>query len=641
YDEFGGYAGKRAAGFNNPANPLGSLNRQKDNRGFEGSAFGNVYLEYEPVTDLVLRTSIGGNYGSAYFWSYFGRTYENAENNSAVTYNEGAAHHFGWTFTNTVNYKKQFGSHAIDVLLGQEALNTGRGRGINGMGLNPFTEDRNFVTLSTTTSGSTRTVGSDYFKGVNFSSLFGRLNYVFNDRYLASVVVRRDGSSRFGPENRYGVFPAVSLGWRLSEETFMDQTTWFDDLKLRVGWGIMGNSNNVAPFNQYSLYGTSVALASYPINNGDAAEGFYRSRIGNPAAKWEKAITRNIGFDAILFNSKLDVVVDFWKKDTEDLLFQVPITVANGVAAQVPSVNVGKMENKGVDIKIVARGGTTIGYELTANGGFLRNEIVELNEGATYLTNEDPSFRNINPIRNQVGRPISSFFGYQVVGLFQSQAEIDAAPQQEGVIKTENADAENAAQGVGRFRFADINNDGIIDAEDRTWLGSPVPKFTGGLNFKLTFKGFELEGYMFTSLGNKIFNMSKWYTDFYPSFAGAAISERVKQSWTPENPNASIPIFENVSNFSTNSQANSFYVEDGSYFRMQNLSVAYNLPTTFLSSVNFTKIRVFAGVNNLFTISDYEGLDPSVGGDVDTRFGIDIGNYPITRSWTIGFNLGF
>ncbi|MEX2233229.1 MAG: TonB-dependent receptor [Cyclobacteriaceae bacterium] len=643
-DEFGGWAGTRATGFNNPRNPVANLDRQKDNRGFAGSGFGNLYLEYAPLKDLVLRTSFGGNYNSFYVWSYGGRQYENSENNSAVSYNEGAGHSFAWTFTNTLNYKKQFGTHSIDLLLGQEALNTGVGRNMGGTGLNPFSEDRDFVTLSTTTAGSSRTVGSDYFKGVNFTSIFGRLNYSFDDRFLASVVVRRDGSSRFGSENRYGVFPAFSAAWRLSEENFMSTATWVDDFKIRGGYGIMGNSNNVNPNNQYSLFATSVGASSYPINNGGAVEGFYRSRIGNPFAKWEKAVTTNVGFDGYFFNNRIDVIVDFWQKDTEDLLFQVPITVLNGSPAFVaaPSVNVGKMLNKGIDIQVIARGDMNeIGYEFTVNGGFLKNEIIALNEGATYLTTENPSYRNITPIRNQIGRPISSFFGYEVVGLFQNQAEIDAAPLQAGVVRSQDATAQNVTQGVGRFRFRDINGDGVITSDDRTWLGSPVPKFTGGTNLKFNFKGFEFETYMFASLGNKIFNQSKWFTDFYPSFAGASISERVKDSWTPENPDATIPIFENVSNFSTNTQSNSFYVEDGSYFRMQNISIAYNLPGTTLSRMNLSKLRFFAGVNNVFTISGYQGLDPSVGGDVDTRFGIDIGNYPITRSWTVGLNLGF
>jgi TonB-linked SusC/RagA family outer membrane protein len=515
---------------------------------------------------------------------------------------------------------------------------------MQGTGLNPFSEDRDFVSLSTTTPGATRTVGSGLSNGVTFSSYFGRLNYAFADKYLFSAVLRRDGSSRFGPESRYGVFPAFSAGWRISEENFMQSLAWLDELKLRGGWGVMGNSNNVPSDNQFSLYGTSVGASSYPIDNAAGIEGFYRSRLGNPAGKWEKAVTQNIGFDAYLFESKLDIVFDIWQKDTEDLLFQVPITVTNGFFAAAPFVNVGKMQNKGVDIQVITRGNISdVAYEFTINGGFLKNEIVELNEGATYLAtaDADPSFRRIRPIRNQLGHSISSFFGYEVMGLFQTQAEIDAAPVQEGVIRTQDADAETVAQGVGRFRYRDINGDGVINSDDRTFLGSPVPKFTGGLNFKFSFKGFELESYMFLSLGNKIWNQSKWFTDFYPSFAGAAISERVKDSWTPTNTNTSIPIYENVSNFSTNTQANSFYVEDGSYFRMQNITLAYNIPASTLSKLNMSKLRVFASTNNVFTITGYDGLDPSVGGDVDLRFGIDVGNYPITRSWTFGLNLGF
>jgi TonB-linked SusC/RagA family outer membrane protein len=631
YDVFGGYAGTRASGFNNPRNPVANLDRQKDNRGFGVNGIGNLYLEYNPIENLTIRSSIGGNFGTGYSWSYFGRQYENSENNSAVSYSEGAFQFLGWTFTNTLNYKKSFGVHNLDVLLGQEALNTGDGRTMSGTGLNPFTEDRDFVTLNTTTAGATRTVGSDYFKGVHFSSYFGKIGYVYNDRYLASFVLRRDGSSRFGSNNRYGVFPAFSLGWRITEEGFMSSLTFVDDLKIRGGYGIMGNSNNVNPNNQYSLYATGVGQSSYPIDNSGAAEGFYRSRIGNPDAKWEKAITANIGFDGTFLGGKVDVIFDLWQKNTEDLLFEVPITVTNGPFAAAPSVNVGKMLNRGVDLQIITRGNINreITYELTVNGGFLKNEIVELAEGITYLSggNNEPSYRGIAPIRNQIGRSISSFFGFKTLGLFQDQEEVNSAPAQAGAAP-------------GRFRFADINGDNVINQDDRVWLGSPVPKFTGGLNFKINYKLFTLESYMFASIGNKIWNQSKWFTDFYPSFAGAAISERVKDSWTPENTGASIPIFENVSNFSTNTQANSFYVEDGSFLRMQNISVSYTLPANLLSKFKLEKVRVIAGVNNVFTITGYEGLDPSVGGDADTRFGVDIGNYPITRSWTFGVNLG-
>jgi TonB-dependent starch-binding outer membrane protein SusC len=311
-------------------------------------------------------------------------------------------------------------------------------------------------------------------------------------------------------------------------------------------------------------------------------------------------------------------------------LFQLPITQTAGYRASAPSVNVGEMQNKGIDLQIVTRGKFTndLGYELNSTVTLLDNKIVSLAPGLTYLTTVNPGFRGIQPIRNQIGYSLSSFYGFQVLGLFQSAEEVRNAPTQAGA-------------GPGRFRYADLNGDGKIDQEDRTYLGSPVPKFTTGLNFTLTYKNFDLNTYMYASIGNKIFNQSKWFTDFYPSFAGAAISERVKDSWTPQNTNTDQPIFEKASNFSTNTQANSWYVEDGSYLRLQNISLGYTLPGNLLNRARMSRLRLFVSTNNVFTITKYKGLDPSVGGNADTNFGIDVGNYPITRAVTGGVNLSF
>jgi TonB-linked SusC/RagA family outer membrane protein len=516
------------------------------------------------------------------------------------------------------------------VLAGQEALNTGAGRSINANGLNPFSQDINYVTI--TTLGNRNPPSSNLFKGVNFYSLFSRAIYTLNDKYIVTGVIRRDGSSRFGVNNRYGVFPAVSAAWRVSSESFMKNLPWVQDLKVRGGYGTMGNSNNVDPNNQYSLYAARVDNSGYDINgsNSSIVDGYYRTRIGNPNAKWETSVTKNIGIDGSFLKGKLDVIVDFWQKDTKDLLYQLPITATAGFGAAAPSVNIGKMVNKGIDIQVINRGKITtdLGYEVNVTGSFLKNEITKIADGLTYLTNVNPGFRGINPIRNQLGYGLSSFYGFKVLGLFQSKAEVDAAPAQDG-------------KGVGRFRYADLNSDGKIDANDRTYLGSPIPKFTGGVNFTLTYKGFDLSAYVYTSIGNKIFNVSKWFTDFYPSFSGAAISERVKESWTPQNTGATIPIFETASNFSTNTQASSFYVENGSYLRLQNVSLGYNLPKSILDKLKLNRVHLYASTNNLFTVTKYQGLDPQVGGNADTNFGIDVGNYPLTKSFTVGLNLGF
>ena len=346
YNVFGGYAGTTAGGFNNPRNPVASRDGSMNDRNFNGLAFGNVYAEYDVIPGLTLRTSIGGNY-SNFAYRYYGRwQYENSENNSAFTYGQGSGYGFGWTFTNTINYKKTFDVHSVDVLVGQEALNTGAGWNMDATGLNPFSWDPNFVNLTQTSS---RVVNSSQFLGVNFYSLFGRINYNFKEKYILSAVIRRDGSSRFGANNRFGVFPAVSLAWRISDEAFMDALPFVSDLKIRGGYGAMGNSNNVDPNNQYSLYGGSLGASSYDIggSNSSAVQGFYRTRIGNPDAKWETSITKNIGFDGNLFDGRLDLIVDFWEKDTKDLLLAVPITATAGPNAAAPSVNIARMLNRG------------------------------------------------------------------------------------------------------------------------------------------------------------------------------------------------------------------------------------------------------------------------------------------------------
>jgi TonB-dependent starch-binding outer membrane protein SusC len=630
-DEFGGYAGTASRGFNNPRNPLASREGLLNNRNFNAAAFGNVYGEWDIIDDLTFRTSVGGQYNNNYFWDYTRLQYENSENNSAFGYGEGGGFSFGWTFTNTLSYKKKIEKHDFNVLVGQEALNSGAGRNINAVGQNPFSTDPDFITISNLPV-STRQVNSSQFKGVNFNSYFGQLRYTFNDKYIFSAVVRRDGSSRFGENARYGVFPAFSAAWRLSSEPFMQSATWIDDLKIRGGYGEMGNSNNVDPNNQFSLYAGNIGASSYDItgSNSNAQIGFRRSRIGNPNAQWETAVTQNIGFDGTFFNGRLDVIFDWWRKDTKDLLFTVPIPLTAGSNAAPPAVNIGEMLNRGLDLLVSTRGNLTgdLTYELTFTGSTLKNEIVSLAPGLSFITSVNPSYRGIQPIRNAVGQPLSSFFGYNVLGLFRNQEDVNSHAAQDG-------------KAPGRFKFEDVNGDGRITPDDRVFLGNPVPDFTGGMNFTIGYKGFDLSAYLYASIGNEIWNQSKWFTDFFQTFEGAAISNRLKNAWTPENLNATTPVVERVSNFSTSNVANSFYIEDGSYLRFQNLTLGYSAPASVLSKLKMERARVFASVNNLATITGYSGLDPAVGGDADLTFGIDVGNYPVTRGWTFGLNLSF
>ena len=629
-NEFGGYAGTAAPGFNNPRNPIASIEGASNDQVFEVQLFGNVYLEFEPIEDLIIRTSYGGAYRNVNGEFFNRRQYENSENNAAFSYSQFNNYNTEWVWTNTINYSFEIGDdHSFGILAGQEALNTGTFRSINASGLNPFAETPDFINLSTLEN---TVVNGGNGNGINFSSYFGRLTYDFQDKYLFTAVVRNDGSSRFGEENRRGTFPSFSVGWRASEEGFLSGVNWIDDLKIRGGYGIIGNSNNVDPNNQFSLYATNLFNSSYDIggSNSNTATGFFRSRIGNPAAKWERAITTNIGIDALLWDGKVDVVLDIWQKDTEDLLFQLPVTVQTGFRASAPSVNVGEMRNTGVDLKVKTIGNLSseIGYELTVNASFLNNEITSFAEGITNLPQFSSSYRGITPVLNQVGEPLSTFYGFVTDGLFANQAEVDAHASQDGAAP-------------GRFRFRDLDNNGTIDLNDRTSIGNPIPDFNGGITFKTTWRNWEMELYGYAVLGNEIYMMSKLFTDFYPLFPGAAISERVLGSWTPENLNAEIPVFENASNFSTMTQSSDFFVEDGSYFRLQNLTIGYNIPTPTLDRWGMTKFRIFATANNLFTISGYDGLDPAVGGEADVNFGVDLGNIPITRQYTFGVNVAF
>ncbi|MFD2934709.1 SusC/RagA family TonB-linked outer membrane protein [Spirosoma flavum] len=632
YDVFGGYAGTAAKGFNNPANPRASRDAAKNNKQFSVGLFGNAYLEYDVIPDLTIRSSIGGSITNYYNKTTSRNTYENAEgNNGGFRINEGGGYTLAWTFTNTAQYKRKFGIHSIDLLGGIEALNTGFGRDVSGVGVNPYSTDPNYATI-TTSSATGRQVNSDLFSGVTFYSQFGRINYSLLDKYLVTAVVRRDGSSRFGASNRFGVFPALSAAWRLSSESFMKNLPFITDLKIRGGWGQMGNSNNVDPNNQYSLYQSNIAN-SYDISGGNAGvdPGFYRSRIGNPNAKWETSTTTNIGIDGSFLRGKLDLVFDLWRKDTKDLLFQVPIPGVIGQRATAPSVNIASMRNQGIDIQIITRGkvASDLGYEVNVTGSFLQNKILTLAPGVPYFDVSPGTNRlSLPETRNAPGQSLAAFYGYKVVGLFNSKEEVNAAPTQDGA-------------GVGRFRYQDTNGDGQITDADRTFLGSPIPKFTGGLTLSLTYKGFDMSTYLYASVGNKIFNMSKWFTDFYPSFSGAAISSRVKDSWTPTHMNTTQPIFEDVSNFSTNTVPNSFYVENGSFLRMQNITLGYTLPASLLNKINLSRVRFSISANNVFTVTGYKGLDPGVGGAADQNLGIDVGNYPITRSYNAGVSIGF
>ena len=612
-------------------NQVASLTRAKDNTNWNMHLIGSAFVDVKIVQGLNFKSTIGGTFDNGTWNSYSYKTYENAENNSSNSFQEESYYGNDWVWTNQLTFDKTFGDHKILAVAGYEAVKYGIGRGIGGSRASYFSDDVLFRNLS---NGSSILSAYGWLNTpTTLVSQFLRADYSFMDKYMISATVRRDGSSRFGADNRYGIFPSASVGWRVKSESFLADVTWLSDLKLRASWGTMGNQLAVSPMNQFFNYGGNPGLSFYDINGTftSSVQGFAPTRIGNPDAKWETNVTTDIGFEASFLNNKIGLKFDWYSKKTEDLLYnpEVPGTVG---AADVPYVNVASMSNTGVDIELSYRNQWgDFGFDGSIVGTTYKNNIDKIAEGITFFDpyNQTNTANRINgvPVRNMVGHPMSAFFGYKVQGLFQSQAEVDAAPDQTG------AEA-------GFFRFQDTNKDGSITPDDRTFIGNPNPKFTYGVNLAFTYKNFDLTAFIYGSQGNDIFNWNTWWVDFWPSFQGQKSKNALYNSWTPQRTNATTPKASNKSNFSSNNEINDYYIEDGSFVRLKNLQIGYTIPESVTSKIKIGSIRVYLQGVNLFTITKYTGLDPELGG-WDTTFGMDAGNYPLVKQYLVGLNVNF
>ncbi len=423
----------------------------------------------------------------------------------------------------------------------------------------------------------------------------------------------------------------------------MRDVDWLSNLQVRFGYGVMGNQLNVAAANAYSLFGGNQLSTFYPITGGPSIhQGFAQSRIGNPAARWEEAHTMNIGVNAMLFEGNLEIDVDYYQNDVRDLLYDPELPGHAGLASQ-PFVNVGNVRNHGLDLSITGR--RAISHDLnlstTINFTTYNNEVRKIAEGVENFDGTSRRFGGGNPIvRNQVGWPISSFFGYQIEGFWNDQAEIDQANAgAEGGVYQEEA-------APGRFRYADVNGDGRVTSADRTRLGDPHPDFTYGLDLTMNYRNIDASAFFYGSQGNDIWNQVKWGTDFYPSFQGAKSTTALYDSWTPDNRDATAPIQENAGSTATNLVPNSYYVEDGSYLRLRTVQVGYTFSPEMISRFGMNNLRVYVQAQNLFTITGYSGADPEIGNTQSanastTSFGVDEGSYPASRQFLFGVNLGF
>ena len=630
------FAGNRGANLGNVGNPVANRIRGKDNRNLNYNIFGNMYAEVDFLRHFTARSSFGGLFNNNSYYNYSFQTYELAENNSGTTYTEGFSNFRSWTWTNQLTYRNTFsGVHDVAALVGTEAVEEW-GRNVEGVRVGYFTDLVDFRALNSGSGTGQRNSGAPYTPAALFS-VFGKVDYAYKDKYLASVTVRRDGSSRFGSEKRYGVFPAGSLGWRISGEEFMRNIKWITDLKLRGSYGVLGNQR-INPANQFTQYASGPGSSSYDISGAQSstAGGFQLSFVGNTAGKWEENTTSNIGFDATLFGGKTELTLEYYTKKTVDLLFQLQQVATAGAGpggANLAFFNVASMKNTGLDLLLTHKtniGGLN-GVKLDGTLTFTtyKNKITDLAEGVNFFDYNSGELGRIGGVfvRNAKGQPISSFFGYKVIGLFQDAGDVTKSPLQ------------NSAA-PGRFKYLDADGNDTINQSDRVFFGNPNPDFTYGLNLDAAYKGFDLSVFFYGAAGKDAINYTRWWTDFVPSFQNAKSPTALYNSWTPQRTNAKVAIQEESGNFSTNGIPNSYYLEDASYFRMKSLSLGYALPYSLLSRFKIDKLRIYVQATNVFTITKYTGLDPEIIGD-DRGFGFDAGVYPTVKQYLVGLNLNF
>src|SRR5690606_38323935 len=418
-----------------------------------------------------------------------------------------------------------------------------------------------------------------------------------------------------------------SLGWRVTNENFMENLPFINDLKLRASYGILGSQANISPTNAFTLFSSGFGSSYYLISgSGNATtQGFYQSTNGNQYTGWEENIVSNIGMDMVVLENKLSFSVEKYKKSINGLLFPQPLPATAGGAA-APTINIGDIQNDGWDFSInyLESISQDFQFKAGANLSTYKNKVVRI--PGEYFDIKGSRIGNL--VRIQQGQPIGTFFGYDIVGIFQNEAEVDNSPVQ-------------TAAAPGRFKYRDVDGDNEITTEDRTFFGDPNPDFTFGVNLGATYRRFDFSADFYGSQGNDALNFVRYYTDFMSVSEGKGRSNVLLDAWTPGNTQTTVPILEYAPNFSTNSVPNSYYLEDGSFFKCRSVIIGYTLNHDVFQKLHIQRLRVYLQATNLFTITQYSGLDPELGGTLSgrnssTSFGIDMGNYPNNQRQFLG-----
>ena len=623
YTTNGEYAGP-VGGYPDRENPVARLDRNSDNRYTYWRTFGDVYVNINPIKNFNIKTTFGLDYAQKEQRIF---TYPVTEGTVANSTNavEGKQEHWTkWMWNLIATYNLEVGKHRGDAMIGTE-INREDDKWFSGKQFDFAVLNPDYMWPNAGV-GEAEAYGAG--EGYTLVSFFGKVNYTYDDKYMGSLTIRRDGSSRFGKNNRYGIFPSVSLGWRINQEKFLKDVAWMDNLKLRASWGQTGNQeiSNIARYTIYESnygeagfggqsYGTSYDIEG--TNGGHTLpSGFKRNQLGNDDLKWETTTQTNLGLDFGFFRNALYGSFEWYFKKTTDILVNMPgIGVMGEGASQW--INAGEMENKGIELNIGYRGHVgAFQYDFSGNIGTYRNEVTKIPE--TIAANGQ--FGG-NGVESVVGHAMGSQVGYVYDGIFKSQEEIDIHAAQNGA-------------GLGRIRWKDLNDDGVINEKDQQWIYSPVPDFTWGLNIYLQYKNLDLTMFWQGVQGVDVISDLKKETDLWSGLNISNLNkgQRLLDAWSRTNMDSNIPAISTMDN-NNEKRVSSYFVENGSYAKLRTIQLGYNFPKSITEKLFMERLRMYLSAQNLITIksSKFSGVDPE-----NANFG-----YPIPVNITFGINVSF
>jgi len=604
-------------------NPLAYIQTRLGQYNWSDDLIGNAFLEANISKNFKFKTTVGGKLA---FWggqaftpaSYLSATNSVLQNN----YGKNDNNTLNWNVENTLTYDKKINDHSFTVLLGQGAYieNNGGGSSVAlfGLPVNSY-QDASF---NFNISQANRSSGTYDFTQHKLTSMFGRVNYNYQEKYLFTGIYRRDGSSRFGTNNKFGVFPSFSLGWVANKEKFWKQNDIINSLKLRGGYGIVGND----AIRDFGYLSTVAGGLNYTMGNaGVITTGYAPTTLDNPDLRWEETTQANFGFDAQIFHD-FNLTVDVFNKKTNGILRPIAIPGYVGVTA-FPVANVADMENKGLEVELGYRKKIgKVNFSANANFAYLDNKVTYVASDTRFI-NGDAAFQSMGPVtRTEVGQSYNSFYGFKTAGIFQNASDVANYKNSAGKVIQPNARP-------GDFRWEDTDGDGSITDKDKTYLGTSLPKYTFGLTLNADYKGFDVMVFAQGAAGNKIFQGLRRLDIGNSNWQTKALSR-----WSGEGTSTTYPRLTSADDNGNFGKMSDFYLEDGNYIRLKIVQIGYTLPIKMLKKIGGSKLRVYATGENLLTLTNYTGYDPEIGGGV---FGIDKGIYPQAKSFILGIQLQF